>query len=47
MYGRGGWMKGYVWEGMVDERICMWGGGIFLIIFLYSFPILGKKTYFI
>ena len=42
-------MKGYEWEGRMDERICMyvWGGGGFLIIFLYSFPILGKKTYFI
>jgi len=27
MYGRGGWMKGYVWEGRMDERICMGGDG--------------------
>ena len=23
--GRGGWMGGYVWEGMMDERKCMGG----------------------
>jgi len=23
--GRGGWMGGYVWEGMMDERKCMEG----------------------
>ena len=39
-------MKGYVWEGRMDERKCMWGAGDFLNYFSLQFSYIRQENLF-